>query len=190
MEISGDMGPMAINYQKMVEQMLQNRDQNDDGVLSIEEIAIPKEAFAKIDKNDDSLLENDELKAFFPTAHLDRIATDFIKEQDANGDGLLTIDEVAMPQELFNKADTNADRQLDRKELAEFAEQHAKQSGRAGKKPGGKGKGDDETTESIVEIDTDGDGIADTEEVTTLNAKGEVQTVITRPIGESGAIGL
>jgi len=58
-----------------------------------------------------------------------------------------------------------------------------------GKKPGGKNKDEDETTESVVEIDTEGDGRSDTEEVTTLKAKGEVQSVTTRPIeGSSGGL--
>lgn len=119
-------------------------------------------------------------------AQFDRIATDFIAEKDVNGDGVLTADEVNMPQEVFNKMDTNADGRLDKKELTDFAAQRANQGQKAGKKSG-KGKGDDQTTESVVEIDTDGDGIADTEEVTTLNAKGEVQSVTTRPIdGSSG----
>lgn len=198
MRIEGGMGPMAINYQKMVDQMLQDKDTDGDGALSIEEISMPDEAFAKIDKNEDGLADKEELKAFFPMAQFDRMATDLIAEKDANGDGLLSMDEVNMPEEVFNKMDRNADGQLDKKELADFAAQQARHGGKpgpTGKKPGGKTKGNDETTESVVEIDTDGDGIADTEEVTTLNAKGEVQSVITRAIGGSGgdlagAIGL
>ena len=65
MEISG-IGPMAINYQKMVEQMLNDKDTNGDGALSIEEITMPDEAFVKIDKNEDGLADKNELKAFFP----------------------------------------------------------------------------------------------------------------------------
>lgn len=60
MEISGDMGAMAMNYQKMVEQMLQNKDQDGDGALSFEETSIPDEAFAKIDTNEDGLADKDE----------------------------------------------------------------------------------------------------------------------------------
>jgi hypothetical protein len=56
-----------------------------------------------------------------------------------------------------------------------------------GKKPGGKNKDDDETTESVIEIDTEGNGIANTKEVIMLKAKGEVRSVTTRPIkGSSG----
>jgi Ca2+-binding EF-hand superfamily protein len=185
MEISG-MGPMAINYQKMVEQMLDDKDTNGDGALSIEEISMPDEAFAKIDKNEDGLADKNELKAFFPMAQFDRIATEILNEKDANGDGVLTPNEINMPHEAFEKADTNADGKLDKKELADFAAKQAKHDGKTGKKSG-KGKSDDETTESVVEIDTDGDGIVDTEEVTTLNAKGEVVSVTTRPLdGSSG----
>ncbi len=184
MEISG-IGPMAINYQKMVEQMLEDRDTNGDGALSIEEISMPDEAFAKIDKNEDGLADKDELKAFFPRAQFDRIATEILAEKDANGDGVLTANEINIPQEAFEKADTNADGKLDKKELTDFAASKATQGDKAGKGIG-KDKGADETTESVVEIDTDGDGVADTEEVTTLNAKGEVISVTTRPIDSSG----
>ena len=104
MEISG-MGPMAINYQKMVEQMLEDRDTNGDGALSIEEISMPDEAFAKIDINEDGLADKDELKAFFPMAQFDRIATEILVEKDENGDGVLTPNEINMPHEAFEKAD-------------------------------------------------------------------------------------
>jgi Ca2+-binding EF-hand superfamily protein len=184
MEISG-MGSMAMNYQKMLEQMLHNRDQDGDGALNIEESSMPDEVFARIDTNEDGLADKEELKAFFPMAQYDRAATDFIAEKDANADDVLTMDEVNLPQELFNKMDTNADGQLDKKELTEFETKLPGYDGEVGKKSG-KGKGNDGTTESVVEIDTDGDGIADTEEVTTLNAKGQVQSVATRPIGDSG----
>ena len=194
MRISGNMGAMAMNYQQMVEQTLQNRDKDGDGALSFEEISVPDEAFAKIDKNEDGLADKDELKAFFPMAQFGRIALDLIVQKDTNGDGLLSANEIDMPQEVFNKIDKNADGQLDKKELTDFAAHRAKQGGKPGKGPG-KTKGDAGTTESVVQIDTDGDGIADTEEVTTLNAKGEVQSVTTRQIDGSGgdlagAIGL
>ncbi len=180
MEISGDMGTLGINYQKMIEIMLRSRDEDGDDPLSIEEMSIPKEAFAKIDKDQDGLVDMDELKAFFPMAEFDRIAADIIAEQDTNGDGLLTMDEVKMPDELFEKMDQNADGKLDKNELVDFASKASQREHEAGKKDGGKGEG--ETTESVVQIDTNGDGIADTEEVTTFKASGEVESVTTRSI--------
>ena len=185
MEISGDMGTLGINYQKMIQIMLQNRDEDSDGSLSIEEMSIPKEVFAKIDEDQDGLADPEELKAFFPMAEFDRIATDIIAEWDTNGDGLLTMDEVKMPDELFEKMDQNADGKLDKNELADFAFKASQRGHEAGKKGGSKGEGG--TTESVVQIDTDGDGIADTEEVTTLKASGEVESVTTRPISDPGS---
>ena len=184
MEISGDMGTLGINYQKMIQTILRSRDQDGDGSLSIEEMSIPKEAFTKIDEDQDGLVDMDELKTFFPMAELDRIATDIIAERDTNGDGLLTMDEVKMPDELFEKMDQNADGKLDKNELKNMLKKASGEQ-KTGKKSGGKGKG--ETTESVVQIDTDGDGVADTEEVTTLTANGQVENVTTRPISDPGS---
>ena len=164
----------------MIQIMLQNRDEDSDGSLSIEEMSIPKEAFAKIDKDKDGLTGPEELKAFFPMAEFDRIAADIIAERDVNGDGVLSMDEVKMPDELFKKMDQNADGLLDKKELADFASKASQHGHKAGKKGGGKGKG--ETTESVIQIDTDEDGIVDTEEVTTLKPNGNVVNVTTRSI--------
>ena len=180
MEISGDMSMLGINYQKMIQIMLQDRDEDGDGSLSIEKMSIPKKALAKIDEDRDELTVPDELKAFFPMAEFDRIATDIIAERDVNGDGVLSKDEVKMPDELFEKMDQNADGKLDKNEIADFASKASQQGHKAGKKGGSKGKG--QTTESVVQIDTNGDGIADTEEVTTLKPSGEVESVTTRSI--------
>lgn len=184
MEISGDMSTLGINYQKMMQTMLQSKDENEDGSLSIDEMSIPKEAFAKIDKDQDGLAGPEELKAFFPMAEFDRIAANIIAEKDVNGDGVLSKDEVKMSNELFGKMDQNADGKLDKNEIADFASKASQQGQKTGKKGGAKGKS--QTTESVVRIDTDGDGIADTEEVTTLNAKGEVQSVTTTQISDPG----
>ena len=190
MEISGDMSMVGINYQKMLQTMFQSRDEDSDGSLSIEEMSIPKEAFAKIDKDQNGLADPEELKAFFQMAEFDRIAADIIAKQDVNGDGVLSPDEVKMPDELFGKMDQNADGKLDKNEIADFASRASQQGNKTGKKGGGKSKGG--TTESVVQIDTDGDGIADAEEVTTLKANGEVESVTTRQISDpgSGPVGL
>lgn len=185
MEISSDMSTLGINYQKMMQIMLQSKDENEDGSLSIDEMPIPKEAFAKIDKDQDGLAGPEELKAFFPTAEFDRIAADIIAEQDVNGDGVLSMNEVKMSDELFGKMDQNSDGKLDKNEIADFASKASRNGQKAGKKGRGKSKGG--TTESVVRIDTDGDGIADTEEITTLNASGEVQSVTTRQISDPGS---
>ena len=139
MEISGDMSMVGMNFQKMVQVMLQNKDEDSDGSLSFEEISIPKETFAKIDKNQDGLADPEELKAFFPMAEFDRIAADIIAERDVNGDGVLSMDEVKMPDELFGKMDQNADGKLDKNEIADFASKASQQGQKAGKKGGGKG---------------------------------------------------
>ena len=185
MEITGDMGPMGVNYQKMMDQMFQNKDADGNGGLSIEEMSMSEDIFAKIDTNEDGLADKDELKAFFPSAQFDRMGIDMsekIAEKDANGDGLLSMDEVGgMPEQMFNKIDANGDGQLEEKELNDFVakmKERAQQAdGQSGK---GKGKEEEDTTETVVAIDTDGDGITDLEEVTTLNANGQVVSVETR----------
>jgi len=183
MEISGDISALGINYQKMMEIMLQNRDEGDDNSLSIEETSTPKEGLAKIDEDGAGPGGMDELKAFFPMAELDRVAADIISERDADGDGLLSMDEVKMSEELFKKADQNGDGLLDKNELADLAAKASSHGPEASKKGGGTGG----TTESVVQIDTDGDGVVDTEEVTTYKASGEVESVTTSPIGDSGS---
>ena len=184
MEISGKMSMLGINYHNMIQEMLHNRDDDKDGPLSIEEISTPKATLAKIDKDQDEPEDPKELKAFFPMAEFDRIAADIITERDVNGDGALSMDEVKMPDKFFDKTDQNGDGLLDKNELTDFVSKASHRGLKAGKKEGSKGKG--QTTESVAQIDTDGDGIADTEEVTTLKPNGQVKSVTTRQISDPG----
>lgn len=114
----------------------------------------------------------------------DRMAEKLFSRLDANGDGVLDSNEFEIPQPLFVNLDRNADGVLDKEELKALEEMKPK-----GKNAGKGSKEDQSTTEQVTgRFDTDGDGIADTEEVTTYNAKGEVQSVETRAVGSGGGM--
>jgi Ca2+-binding EF-hand superfamily protein len=117
-----------------------------------------------------------------PAPNADRLADDLMKAWDANGDQVLTPDEVPFTSTLFEKLDDNKDGRLDKNELKDLvsALNDAAQTGQnSAKKAGGS---DGATTQKITaEFDTNGDGVADTQEITTYNEKGEVESVTTQP---------
>jgi hypothetical protein len=114
----------------------------------------------------------------------DRMAEKLISRLDADGDGVLDSIEIEIPQPLFVNLDSNENGVLDKDELKALGEMRPK-----GKKAGKGSKKDQSTTEQVTgRFDTTGDGVADTEEVTTYNANGEVQSVETRAAGSGGGM--
>lgn len=99
-------------------------DADGDGKLSLEEVmADAKRRFAKVDANGDGKLEAQELKpvlaaaaAQFPT--LATTLPQELKDTDANGDRVLTVDEVTQKHKKdFARADGNGDGKIDSDEL-------------------------------------------------------------------------
>lgn len=119
-----------------------------------------------------------------PVGDSDQMAQNLIDNLDENGDGVLSSDEFGIPKHIFDKMDSNSDGLLDKEELKAPG-----QMGPKGNKAGKGSQNDQNTTEQVTAtFDTDGDGIADTEEVTTYGASGEVQSIESRPISSTGNV--
>jgi hypothetical protein len=112
----------------------------------------------------------------------ERLADVLMDSWDANGDQVLTADEAPFSSTLFGKLDANKDGKLDKTELKDllFALDDA---GRTGQTSTKKTHGSDSTTTQKVtaQFDTNGDGVADTQEITMYNEKGEVVSITTQP---------
>jgi len=113
----------------------------------------------------------------------DQTAENLMSFLDENGDGVLDSNEAKIPGQIFEKLDQNNDGLLDKEEI-----EAASEMVQDGQKAGQKGsKGNQGSTEEVsAQIDTDGDSVVDTEEVTTYSANGDVEGVTTRPASGSG----
>ncbi len=100
------------------ESLIANKDTNADGVLSAKELDMHKEVFDKIDVNGDGQANKEELaQLYHPKNLVNRQTTNVINAKDTNGDGVLSAEELDVPEEVFNKIDVNGDGQADRNEL-------------------------------------------------------------------------
>jgi Ca2+-binding EF-hand superfamily protein len=110
-------GLHELGKSRRAERMIQNRDVDGDGALSVDEMGISEEAFAKLDANEDGLLDQSELESGLPELGKTIWAERMIQDKDADGDGVLSVDEMGIPEETFARLDANEDGLLDQSEL-------------------------------------------------------------------------
>jgi uncharacterized protein (DUF2141 family) len=111
----------------MVSHLMNKKDTNGDGVLNVGELGVPEDTFDKIDKNSDGQVGKAELNIAFH-ARIQAISerTNYlISKNDTNGDGVLNIGELGVPEDVFTKIDKNGDGQAGRVELSIAAHTHA-----------------------------------------------------------------
>ncbi len=99
------------------EELINKKDSNDDGKLSIDEMELTADIFIKIDKNEDGLADKTELNRFFSKKHINAGTTKMINNKDTNDDGMLTVDEMGLADDVFAEIDKNEDGLADRKEI-------------------------------------------------------------------------
>lgn len=117
--------------------LLSNLDTNGDDGLSIDEVNISEEAFAKADANSDGIIDEteydaggdeiigDDLRAqggpppmgSGPQPGSEPSFSEVLSQWDTNGDGTLSIDELGASEEAFGQADTNEDGVIDESEF-------------------------------------------------------------------------
>lgn len=115
----------AVN--EMVSHLMSVKDINGDGVLNVGELGVPKDVFDKIDKNSDGQIGKAEINTAFHARiqAMSERTNHLISKKDTNGDGMLNVGELGVPEEIFNKIDKNGDGQADRVELSIAARTHA-----------------------------------------------------------------
>lgn len=119
-------------------------DLNGDGMLSMDELqAMAETRFAAIDADGDGGLSQEELLAAANRAAGDR-AANMIARFDANGDGLLQIDE--MPRRggergarMFSRLDADSDGMISEAEFASAMERMGRHDGKRGHRQGDRG---------------------------------------------------
>ena len=115
----------AVN--EMASRLMSVQDTNGDGVLNVGEFGVPKDTFDKIDKNSDGQVGKAEINTAFHAriqAISERI-NHLISKKDTNGDGMLNVEELGVPEDVFDKIDKNGDGQAGRVELSIAARTHA-----------------------------------------------------------------
>lgn len=171
-------------FQRMANKLVNDNDSDGDGMLDLNEINISEDAFSKIDENKDNNIDSAELQDFLPVVYNDLVAGKMIENNDADGNGTLNKEEAGIPEKLFDKLDVNSDGELDRGELNALAERM--RGRRMAGRMGGNGKGSKVSnllniTEEITgQIDTNGDGKVDSEEITSYLSDGSVDSVAVR----------
>ena len=140
------------------ENFIQNKDTDGDGLLNAQELGAPEEDFVKIDTNGDGLADKEELTIAYinrnRSAHMGNRPNQFIKNKDADGDGLLNPEELGLSEEDFAGIDTNGDGFADKEELtiAYINKQQAESL-------------DERKARFIEDKDSDGDGLLNAEEL-------------------------
>ncbi len=122
--IPGVVDPFSVlNLSKSIKQKIDNliseKDTNGDNTLSIKESGVPEDIFDRIDKNVDGQAGRFEhVIAAHTRAHaLNEIANYLITKKDTNGDGVLNVGELGVPEAIFARIDKNGDGQVGKAEL-------------------------------------------------------------------------
>jgi Ca2+-binding EF-hand superfamily protein len=113
------------------EGIFERADTNHDGTVTREEyVAARAEQFARLDRNSDGYIDNDDVPKRLAARRQQNGGSDFLVGQfDADGDGKVSKDEfVNGPTLAFDRADGDKNNVLDARELA-AAKQAAKSAG-------------------------------------------------------------
>jgi Ca2+-binding EF-hand superfamily protein len=114
-----------------VTEIMEQDDANSDGVLTLEETALSQELFSSADADGDGELSSEELEEMLASAPPppmggaeesddDQDADSIMENDDANSDGVLTIDETPLTEEMFATADEDGDGELSSEELEAY----------------------------------------------------------------------
>ncbi|UZP67353.1 hypothetical protein N1030_17420 [Desulfovibrio mangrovi] len=114
-----DSGP---DYDQLAKKILEERDQDGDGLLSASELRMSRKRFAAVDTDSDGFVSQEELATHVSSgnsnSHLHKIAAAIIAQQDTDGDGKLSKSESELANEQFEQADSDGDGFLTQSEIA------------------------------------------------------------------------
>ena len=148
-------------------------DADADGVITKAELRKAVAALKKLDTDNDGNITLAEVSPASPWGDPAQFVERILTENDKNGDGKLTADEVPeRMQRMLQDADTNADDAIDREELT-AAMENMRNRFRGGGDRGGPGRGgpqsfnggdrDSDPLARIMQYDQDGNGLSSDE---------------------------
>jgi hypothetical protein len=148
-------------------------DVDGDGVITKAELRKAVAALKKLDTDNDGAITLAEVSPASPWGDPAAFVERMLTENDKNGDGKLTVDEVPeRMQRMLQDADTNADNAIDREELTAAMENMRNRfrggPGRGGPSRGGPqsfngGDRDSDPMARIMQYDQDGNGLSSDE---------------------------
>ena len=95
--------------------------------MNVGELGVPEDIFDKIDKNGDGQVGNAELnKAVHARIQaMSERTNHLISKKDTNGNGVLDIGELGVPEDIFDRIDKNGNGQAGRVELSIGGRSHS-----------------------------------------------------------------
>ena len=160
-------GPGAAGSVQTLSEMdasaiLESDDEDEDGVLSFEETPLTEEMFATADSDGDGFLSEAELEDYINTAPgaaggvqpppaMD--AASIIEDEDEDEDGVLSIDETSLTEEMFATADSDGDGVISAEELEAYLNSAPEgNENAAGPPPGGPPPEEDDNEEENTNL--------------------------------------
>lgn len=162
--------PSSSEFASMI---IENEDADGDGMISAAETKLKESQFAAMDTDGDGLLTSEEMVAAFAAhvadrsaqtlSRLPRSASDFasmiVKEEDADGDGMISASETRVDTERFNEIDADGDGLLTVDELVASAANRRERPQGPPPGPPPAASGSEFASMIIEQEDTDGDGM-------------------------------
>ena len=108
--------PFGKNSEEITANLMEDLDADESGTLSLSEIDISETAFSQIDTDENDELDEDELTNNADTLRDALQAKRLMEDQDEDGDGVLTAEELDIETELFEELDTDEDGTISRAE--------------------------------------------------------------------------
>jgi Ca2+-binding EF-hand superfamily protein len=178
----------GLDLEAQAGKIFQKLDTDASGSLTFAEASMPEEIFSQADENQDGVIDQQEnITALMNLLLKDRpekawsgagapgmqdvseMAGRIIEDEDADGDGALSLEEISMPDDLFSRIDKDQDGVIDKDEITADLESRfsAAQSAGTAASSSSEAKASSKTdSTSSVEIigngiDDDGDGQID-----------------------------
>ncbi|QGY41120.1 hypothetical protein GM415_13610 [Pseudodesulfovibrio cashew] len=183
-----DLEQMAGSYRnrgpdtdEMASFIVEQDDADGDGLLSLEETPLDEERFNSIDEDGDGFISAEELSSDAASRMQEQntmmgslnmrmqgidpaeMAASIVEKDDADGDGMLSLDETPLDEDLFNSIDADGDGFITADELSADMEEKASQgvsappagaeSQAAAAMGGGSASGTESSSESDEEYD-------------------------------------
>ncbi len=150
------------DLEAMTQRLIQDKDEDGNGTLNAFEICISDAAFQKADANRDGELDSNELmnsardigRELGPPPgmpmmeNLEEMTERLIQNKDQDANGTLSLTELGISEETFEKADANGDGELNSDELSNSAQEIGRELGPPPRMPRFRPDDDDEDDEN------------------------------------------